>query len=422
MRYAMERLPCGAGLAVAEMPHVQSVSVGLWLGVGGRHEPRAIHGVSHFIEHLLFKGTSRRTAREISEAVEGVGGYLNAFTAEEMTCYFAKASAKHLPVLIDVLMDMLIRARFPADEIERERGVIIEEIRMYEDQPGQVAQERLNALMWPGHPLGRPLAGTVDIVSRMKRTHLMNYRKRFYTAGNLWITVAGHTTLAEVKHLLAPVAKWIPRGPRAQAMAARDRQRKPGSDVVRKPIEQSHLAMGLRGVSRHDPRRFAMKLLNVILGENMSSRLFQSIRERHGLAYSISSSVSYLEDTGSLSVQAGLENGKLGKAVRLTLKAIHSLAEKAPTSHEVRRAKDYTVGQMHLSLESTTNQLMWMGEGLVGHGRILDPQKITEQIEAVSAEEIRSVAAFLASNRRLNAAVVSPVAEAAELREAVRLG
>src|ERR1700749_1909081 len=173
MIFTQERLNHGAQLAVAQIPHVESVSVGFWLGVGGRHESRRQNGIFHFLEHMLFKGTTRRSSREISEAIEGVGGYLNAFTAEEMTCYYARASATHLPKVIDVLTDMLLRATFPAAEIERERGVIQEEIRMYEDQPSQLAQDMATSLLWPGNPLGRPLLGTEEIIKRMKRRELL---------------------------------------------------------------------------------------------------------------------------------------------------------------------------------------------------------------------------------------------------------
>lgn len=416
MTFSVEKLPCGAGLAVAEMPQVESVSVGLWFGVGGRHEPERLNGVSHFIEHMIFKGTRRRSAREISEAVEGVGGYLNAFTAEEMTCYFAKASARHFPRLCDVLLDMLVNSTFPTDEIERERGVICEEIRMYEDQPQQVSQEKLNALLWAGHPLGRPLAGTVKHVERMSRTDLMDYRKKHYHAGNLWISIAGKVSPAQAKAVLQPLLKRLQSGRPANALPVSAKQRAPRVEVVRKPIEQSHIAIGLRGVSRHDPQRYAVRLMSVILGENMSSRLFQEIREKHGLAYSIQSTVSYLHDTGCFGISAGVENGKLSKALTLALKSVKQFAAKGPTSEELSRAKEYTLGQMALSLESTTNQMMWMGEHAISHGKVIDPSKVAEKIESVTANQIKAIAQVLVQDSRLNVAVVSPVAETETIR------
>jgi predicted Zn-dependent peptidase len=420
MIFTQERLPQGALLAVAEMPQVESISAGFWLRVGGRHEAKRHNGIFHFLEHMLFKGTTKRTAREISEEVEGVGGYLNAFTAEEMTCYYARASATHLRSVIDVLTDMLLRATFPACEIERERGVIQEEIRMYEDQPSQLAQDLATSLLWPNNALGRPLAGTPDNIQRMRRRDLLNYRNKFYRSGNLCITVAGKTDLAEVRDLIRPLLRHFPVGPRAQFTPVSRRQSQPRFHLVRKPIEQTQLVIGMRGVSRHDPRRSAFRLMSVILGENMSSRLFQAVREEHGLAYSISSGVNFYEEAGSVFINAGVENSKTIQALRLTLQTIRKLARRAPGAKELRRAKEYTYGQMHLSLESTDNQMMWLGEGLIGHNRVLNPDKLIRQIEAVTAEEVRAAAALLVHDKRLNIAAVSPTVELAEIEEAAR--
>src|SRR5580698_9492202 len=226
MIFTQERLDQGAQLAVAQMPHVESVSVGFWLGVGGRQESKRQNGIFHFLEHMLFKGTTTRSAREISEAVEGVGGYLNAFTAEEMTCYYARASATHLRAVVDVLSDMLLRATFPAAEIERERGVIQEEIRMYEDQPSQLAQDLATSMLWPGNPLGRPLLGTSENIQRMKRRDLLDYRRKLYHSGNLRIAVASKTELAEVKELLRPLMRHFPAGPPAMFTPVSRRQTK----------------------------------------------------------------------------------------------------------------------------------------------------------------------------------------------------
>lgn len=420
MIFSQERLPNGTQLAVAHMPHVESVSVGFWFGVGGRQESRRQNGVFHFLEHMLFKGTTKRNAREISEAIEGVGGYLNAFTAEEMTCYYARASATHLPLVVDVLSDMLLRATFPAAEIERERGVIQEEIRMYEDQPSQVAQDIASTLLWPNHPLGRPLLGTSEIVNRLRRRDLLNVRRKYYHSGNLCITVAGKTDIAEVKELLRPLLRQIPTGSRSDAKPVSRRQTAPRFEVVRKQIEQTQFVVGLRGVSRHDPRRSAFRLMSVMLGENMSSRLFQNVREKHGLAYSISTGANYYNETGSFYINAGVENSKTAQAIKLTLQTVAQLARRAPSARELRRAKEYTYGQIHLNLESTDNQMMWLGEGLLGHNRVINPDKLIRQIELVTAEEVRAAAALLVHDERLNVAVVSPTAELAEVAAAAR--
>src|SRR5271163_558332 len=381
MIFSQERLDQGAQLAVAHMPHVESVSVGFWLGVGG---------------------------------------YLNAFTAEEMTCYYARASATHLHDVIDVLTDMLLRATFPAVEIERERGVIQEEIRMYEDQPSQLAQDLASSLLWPNNPLGRPLAGTSENIQRMRRRDLLNYRRKFYHSGNLCITVAGKTDLAEVKELLRPLLRQFPTGPRAMYTPVSGRQTAPRFEVVRKAIEQTQFVIGMRGVSRHDPRRSAFRLMSVMLGENMSSRLFQNVREKHGLAYSIGTGANYYQETGSFFINAGVENSKTAHALRLTLQTVAQLARRAPSLRELRRAKEYTFGQIHLNLESTDNQMMWLGEGLLGHNRVINPDQLIRQIDAVTPEEVRAAAALLVHDVRINVAVVSPTAELAEVEEAAR--
>jgi predicted Zn-dependent peptidase len=420
MIFSQERQPQGAMLAVAPMPHVESVSVGFWLGVGGRHESRRQNGIFHFLEHMMFKGTTRRTAREISEEVEGVGGYLNAFTAEEMTCYYARASATHLRSVVEVLTDMLLHPTFPAAEIVRERGVIQEEIRMYEDQPGQVAQEAATALLFPTNALGRPLAGTSDGVARIRRRDLLSYRRKFYHAGNLFVTVAGKTDLAEVRDLLKPLLRKFPTGNRTPYTPVSGRQTAARFHLIRKPIEQSHFVVAMRGVSLHDPRRSAFRLMSVILGENMSSRLFQVVREQHGLAYSISSGASHYQETGTFFINAGVENSKLEQAIKLTLQTVRKLARRAPSAKELHRAKEYTCGQIHLSLESTDNQMMWMGEGLTGHDRVINPEKLIRQIDAVTPEEVRAAAALLVHNERINLAVVSPTAELEQIQAAAR--
>jgi predicted Zn-dependent peptidase len=414
----------GWAVSVAPMQHVESVCVGLWFPVGSRYESNRLAGASHFVEHMLFKGSKRRSAKEISQAVEGIGGYLNAFTAEEMTSYYASSTVQHLPMLLDVLLDMVYESTFPPQEVERERGVILEEIKMYEDQPAQLAQDGLNMLLWPDQPLGRPITGSQESVGRMKREDLIGYGARYYTPGRMQIVVAGKTSLDEVKHILGKNKGVRPASHRRSAVVGRSKQPRQQAQVrlrVRqKPIEQTHLALGLRGVSRHDPRRYAIKLASVILGENMSSRLFQKIREQHGLAYSIGSSVSYFTDTGALVISAGVANAQAIKATRMILKVIQELALRAPSASELRRAQDYVIGQMWMGLESTTNQNMWMGEALLGYGQIYSPHEMASRLRKVTREEIREAMVFLARNDKLCLSVVSPEAKSKEWEKVAR--
>ncbi len=406
--FTITQLPTGVRVATAEMAHMESVSVGVWVGLGGRYEPARLSGIAHFIEHLLFKGTRRRSAKQISQTVEGIGGYLNAFTGEETTCYYAKASHRHLDTLLDVLADMYLHSRFASADIDKERGVIKEELLMYRDQPDHYVHELLSETLWPEQPLGRALTGTAQTLDAMDRGVLREFKSKKYMAANTVVVVAGHCRHDDI---VGRVEKMLtlPRNGRAPSFApARNAQRAPRLRFFSKNCEQSHLAIGIRGYSRHDSRRYALKLLSVILGENMSSRLFQVIRERHGLAYSIQSSTSYFADTGALLISAGLDTKRLPRALALILAETHKMSRQEPSAVELRRAKDYAIGQMRLGLESTANRMMWLGEHLLAYGRIPMPEEIERRIAAVAADEIQEAAADLFRDHRLNVAVITP--------------
>jgi predicted Zn-dependent peptidase len=414
--YRLTRLPNGARIASVEMPYMRSVSIGVWAGVGGRHEVERQSGISHFLEHLLFKGTKRRNARRITESVEGLGGYLNAFTTEDHTCYYAKAAAQHLPQLCDVLSDMYLESVFAPQEIEREREVIREEILMYRDHPAQHAQELLTATMWPRHPLGRPLTGTVETINSFQRDELLAFRDQHYNGATTIATVAGPVYHERVVELLAPTLSRLPRG-RAPRFQRASRVEGPARlNLHTQDTEQTHLAMGFHAFGRADERRFALKLLSVILGENMSSRLFQKLRERHGWCYNVQTSMVTLADTGAIHVYAGLDPANLEKAVRLILRELQTLCEKPPALAELKKARDYTIGQTLMGLESTSNQIMWMGESLIGYGEILDPSEIERRILAVTPADIQRCACYCLSRAKLGVAIVGPVQEEEKVR------
>jgi predicted Zn-dependent peptidase len=398
----------GLRIATAPMPDMESVSVGIWVGVGGRYEPARICGISHFIEHLLFKGTRRRTARQISQAVEGVGGYLNAFTGEETTCYYAKASHRHLDTLLDVLADMYLHPRFAVTDIHKERQVIKEELLMYRDQPDHHVHELLTETLWPRHPLGRSLTGTTESLDAINRAELLGYKRTRYLAANTVVAVAGRCEHGDIVRRATRALPGVPGGTTPRFQLAGNNQRGPRLRFVTRNVEQAHLAIGIRGYSRHDRRRFALRLLSVLLGENMSSRLFQTIRERYGLAYSIQTTTSFFADTGALLVSAGLDAKRLPKALALILRELRRIARHPPSPAELRRAKDYGIGQMWLGLESTANRMMWVGEHLLAFGRLLAPEEIERHIEAVTADEVQAVAAELFRDHRLNASIITP--------------
>lgn len=398
------------------MPHMVGVSVGLWVGVGSRYEPSALNGVCHFIEHLLFKGTKKRSAKEISQAVEGIGGYLNAFTGEETTCFHARAGHDRFDQILDVLVDMLLNSSFIPVEINKEREIIKEEIAMYLDEPQHYVQELLNATLWPGQALGRPITGTTKTLNAMKRDQLVSYLRAHYLAGNTLLVCAGNITHRRALKALSRYAPRFRSGKPSPCEPARIDQRAPRLSLLTRKIEQTQIALGLTTCSRHDDRRYALRLLSTILGENMSSRLFQVIREELGLAYSIYSTPSFFDDIGDLVISAGMDTDKLPKTLRLILQELRSLAQQAPSSAEVRRARDYVNGQIDLGQESTDNQMNWIGEQLLGYGKIVPPASIQDRLARVTASEIRSAARDFFRPERLNLALVSPLKSANHLR------
>jgi predicted Zn-dependent peptidase len=399
----------GVRLVMAPLPHVESVSLGIWAGVGGRYEAPAQSGISHFIEHLLFKGTRHFSCRAISQAIEGRGGYLNAFTQEENTCYYARVAAGQMGRAFDVLADMVRRPTLSVADINRERTVVVEEIQMYRDQPAQWVEDLLGALMWVDHPLGRPIVGTPETLQGFNRRTIAAFHQSAYSARNMVLSISGaidresilRRSIAEFEpHRPAPV----PRFPR---VTGRVSQRP--IDIRARDIEQVHLALGIRvDFGRSDRRRFLFKLLNVILGENMSSRLFVTLREREGLAYEIHSSCQLMDETGSLDICAGLDQKRTLRAVQLILREMHSLRIDRVGSREFRRAQEYTVGQIRLGLESTSARMLWAGESLLNLGRVISPEEVIDGIENATAEELRALAEELFTPRRLSLALVVP--------------
>ncbi|HVM51318.1 MAG TPA: pitrilysin family protein [Candidatus Acidoferrum sp.] len=418
--YRVTRFKSGLRVATAEMPHMMSVSVGVWIGVGSRYEPAPLNGACHFIEHLLFKGTRKRSAREISQAVEGIGGYLNAFTSEEATCFHARAAHGRFPELLDVLLDMLLHSRFDPVDIAKEREVIKEEIAMYLDEPQHQVQELLNATLWPGQPLGLPITGTAQTLDAMNRSRLLGHLHASYVAGNTLVVAAGRLKHRQVVRAVERYTAGLDRGAPPRFSPAHTDQQGPRICLFTKQTEQTQIALGIRTCSRQDDRRYAVRLLNTILGENSSSRLFQHLREDLGLAYSIYSTPSFFGDTGDLVISAGLDTGNLAKALRLIMGELRRLRETTPGAAELRRARDYLIGQIDLGLESTDNQMNWLGEQLLGYGRILPPAQIKRRLTRVTAAEIRAAARDFIRPEGLNLALVSPLKSASRLARMLR--
>ncbi len=404
--YRVEKLSNGLTVVVSEMPSRDSVAVGIWVKVGARYEPRNLSGIAHFTEHLLFKGTKNRSARKLKESIEGLGGVFNAFTGEESTCYFVKILKEHFSLTLDILSDMIKNSLFRVQDIERERTVILEEIKMYQDQPAQMVQERMNQLLWPNQSLGRFIAGTHETVSAIKRSDFLEFSRKFYHPRNILVSVCGDVLSDGV---LEEVKGHFPDGTNGKLShfsKADSRQHKPRFDFFEKDTEQTHVVMGFHGPARTSHDKFKFGLLNVILGGNMSSRLFEEVREKRGLSYEIKSSLYFFQDTGAFTISEGVERKKLPLSIEVILKELRKIHKKPVGEQELKRAKDYYLGQLYLALEDTLDQMLWLGEKTMYLGRVPLRTEIQSEIEKVTAHDIQEIANKYLRTENLNLAIV----------------
>jgi predicted Zn-dependent peptidase len=406
-----ERTVLDNGLTVitCPMPESRSVGVALAVGTGSCYEREEEAGISHFIEHLCFKGTTRRpTAKDVSAEIEGVGGILNASTGREETVYWAKVTRAHMTTAIDLIFDIATDSLFAEEELEKERQVVIEEINMALDIPQQRVSMLIDSLLWPGQPLGRDIAGSKESVSSIGRPAMLAYIARQYRAGSMVACVAGNVTHEDVCNDIAVRCRGLAPGRPGRAYKMDGRQVEARIGVDRRDGEQTHICLGAHGVSRLDERRFVVDALNVVLGGGMSSRLFTEIREKRGLAYDIHSYVEHYLGAGSLVVYAGVAPGRVDECVRAVVEELSGLRESV-AEVELRRAKELSKGRLELRLEDTQNAALWHGVQEVLNGEILSAEEVARRIEAVTAEDIASVAGELLSSEGLSLAVVGPV-------------
>jgi predicted Zn-dependent peptidase len=403
------------------MAHTHSVCIALFIGVGSRYESDAEAGTSHFIEHVLFRGTpDRPTSRDISEAIEGVGGILNGATDKELTFYWCKVTKEHFPDALEVLVDMLLHSKFNPEDIEKERQVIVEEIHMCKDSPSQQAGMLIDELLWSPHPLGRDIAGTKESVTGTDRKAILNFLKAKYTPENTVVTVTGnvkHEQVLEVVNRL--LGKWSNPEPRSDYLPYRD-QTGERLKIEKRDTEQAHLCLALPGISLSHPERFSLDLLNVVLGEGMSSRLFSEIRDKLGLAYSINSFVEHYLDTGSLTITASVDPQNLQKTVRAVLEQLELITEKIPEA-EMRKAREISKGRLLLRMEDSRNVAGWLGgqEMLTNHIITLD--EIIKIIDSVTPERIRKIARELIITEKLRLSVVGPISDAKPLQKLLQI-
>jgi predicted Zn-dependent peptidase len=411
MTYKLTALENGLRVLTVPMVNRESAAVAVWVKAGGRYEPRKISGISHFLEHMMFKGTPARNTRQIKEEIEGVGGVLNAFTGEEMTCYFAKLLKQYYPRALDVLSDMVLHSTLPADELAKERTVILEEIKMYRDVPSHHVHDLMGELLWPDQPLGRTLAGSPETVSRMTRADMLKYKKGYYHNSNILVSVSGDVDHDEVLARIAGIYKTRrPEKPFA-FVAAKSAQAKPRTHYYEKATEQTHLVIGFHALSRMHPDRYKLGLLHVMLGANMSSRLFEEVREKRGLAYEIKSGITGYQDAGSFTVSAGVETKKTVRAVAVIMKELAKVRKSFVKPGELRRAKDYFMSQVSLGAEDTLDHLLWAGEKALCSGELPDKAEIRREIETTTPADIRRVAQGIFRTENLNLSLIGPVPE-----------
>jgi predicted Zn-dependent peptidase len=412
----------GIRAIIAPMPHSRSATVSFYFGAGSRYEDPAEAGISHLVEHCCFKGSREwPTAPEISEAIEGVGGVLNAGTDREFTVYYAKVPADHLELALQVISDIVLRPLFDAAELEKERNVILEELAMVEDNPGQLAEVVLDGLLWPGQALGRDIAGTPESVKAISRDRAAAYRHDQYTPVNSLITIAGAVDPSAVAASLEELTADWDHGSAGSQEAFKPPS--PGTPRVRlhpKPSEQAHLMVGLPGLSAHDPERYALSLLTTVLGDGMSSRLFVSLREDLGLAYDVHAYTSNLSDTGSISLYLGVDPDSALPALRAALDELGRLRDGIPAP-ELAKARAYIKGRMLLNMEDTRAVSSWYG----GQALLLDSthsvEEIVARIDAVQPDQVAAIADRLIRDDALHLAAVGPFETEEPFREALHL-
>ena len=399
-------LDTGLRLITESMPHVRSVSIGVWLTRGSRDEADPRSGIAHFVEHMLFKGTGNRSAEDIAQAIDSIGGQLDAFTAKEYASYYIKVLDEHLPLAVDLLSDIVMNPAFPADEIEREKKVILEEIKMVEDTPDDLVHELFTQHFWEGHPLGRPILGSPETVESLDQAILREYFGGVYTAENVIVAAAGNFDHAQVRDLIAGAFAKLPR---RGAVSADAPPRVVPQVVIRaKDLEQSHVCLGTSSYPQNHHERYVSYIMNTVLGGSMSSRLFQNVREKRGLAYAVFSGLSAYRDAGNITIYAGCSNDAVPELVDVCVEELRGLKQTPVPEPELRRAKDHLKGSLMLSLENTASRMSHLARQEIYFERHFGLDETLAGVERVTAADVQRVAQDLFANGSLAATVLGP--------------
>lgn len=399
----------GIRVVTEEIPTAHSATLGFWVENGSRHEGLSQSGISHFIEHMLFKGTTRRNALEIAKEIDSVGGVLNAFTSREFSCYYAKVLAKRLPLAVDLLSDIVLHSVLDPVELEKERRVILQEIHMVDDTPDDQVHELFCQTFWEGHPLGHSILGTEDTVRNLSRDDLLSFMEDRYCGKNILICAAGNLKHEEIVEHIDQAFRQIKPGERPPVCSLPEYSRR--INITEKDLEQVHICLGTRALPQNHPNRFASFLLNSILGGGMSSRLFQIVREDQGLAYSIYSYLNCHSDAGALVISSGTSPDEASTVVNILLKELARFRTELVTADELHFAKEQLKGNLLLSLESTDNRMTRLAKNEIYLGRNLSIKEVLRGIDQVTAEDLRKLAAFTFQDDYLNLQIVGKGSE-----------
>ena len=415
-----EVLGNGLRLITETMPHVRSVTIGVWLTRGSRHESNERSGIAHFVEHMLFKGTATRTAEDIAQTIDSIGGQMDAFTAKEYASYYIKVLDEHLPLAVEVLADIVMNPAFSAEDIQREKKVVLEEIKMVEDTPDDLVHELFTEHFWHNHPLGRPILGTPETVESLTTDGLRRYFTTAYSAPNLIIAAVGNITHEQVRDLVTRAFEGLPI--HNDPLAGGPPNVVPSIVIRNKELEQSHVCLGTSGYRQDHEDRYSSYVLNTILGGSMSSRLFQNVREKRGLAYAVFSGLSAYRDTGSMTIYAGCANSAVEELIDVVIAELRRLKDEQMPEGELRRAKDHLKGSLMLNLESTSSRMSHLARQEIYFDRQFSLDETLEGVERVTTNELQRVARDLFADGALAATVVGAVNGLEISRERLSLG
>lgn len=421
MHYKKHTLKNGLRIILAPMEENETVTVLVMTGVGSRYENRKENGLAHFLEHMFFKGTTKRpTALDISKELDAVGAEYNAYTGKDRTAYYAKVEAHHWEMALDVVSDIFLNAKIEQEEIDREKGPVIQELNMYEDTPFRHINDLWELHLYGDHPLGWEIIGTKENLHAFKRKDFIKYLERGYVAKNVVIGVAGKINPAKVKRAIVKHFQNIRTGAKPKFQKAVDKQTKPGVFVQHKKTDQTHLILGVRAYAMSHKDRYALSILSTLLGGGMSSRLFMAVRERRGLAYSVHTSVESYHDAGYLATQCGVEHENVEQTIQVILDEYQRMAKDEVDAEELKKAKEYIKGKLAMGLESSDDVVEYLVNQETIKGEIILPKEQVDRIDRVTAADVIRVARDIFQNQKLNLAIIGPKAEAKKLQKIVR--